>query len=411
MRIAKAVRSQTTGIALLGTLILSLLVPSHAFAGGINVVRNTAEYSFAQHVTFSLHAASEDGEISQVYLFFRATTDDETRSQQIPLDRSEPEISLVHTHDARRYPLSPFAEISFWWQIKDSAGNELKTSVQTFTYRDNRFPWEQLKASGIRIHWIAGQGDPTFAQTALDIARASATDIQTELRSPMPDPLDVFLYDSEANLQGAMVLTGREWVGGQARPELGVVVAAVSGDQGYTSQMKRYLPHEITHLLVYELTTPEGYAHVPAWLDEGLATTNERLPTPEYAIALETAREAGQLLPLEQLCTPFSPDPRTAILSYAESASVVDFIRENYGAEGIRQLLSAYADGASCKSGVEDGLGITFAKLESDWRISLEPKAAWATVLDHAAVWLGLSLLGLLLAVPMIGWIRRSPAS
>lgn len=386
-----------------------LLVPNPASAGGIRVTQNSVEYSFAQHVTFILQATSENAEISQAHLFFRAATDDTTHSEKVTLDDPGREVRVTYTHDVQRYPLPPFADISFWWQIEDSAGHQLKTPRRSFRYEDNRFVWNQLEEAGIRVHWIADGGDPSFAQTALDIGRTSVADIRTELRGPMPSPLDIFIYDSDANLHGALVLTGRDWVGGQARPELGVVVIAIPAGQGYTLQMKRYIPHEITHLLIHALTTPEGYKNVADWLDEGLATSNEQLPTPEYAVALETAREAGQLLPLEQLCVPFSPDPRTAVLSYAQSASVVDFIREHHGAEGIRRLLSAYAEGASCKSGVEDALNTSFARLEADWRMSLESQPGWLAVVDKAGAWIALSLLGLLLAVPMIGRIGRAP--
>jgi hypothetical protein len=110
---------------------------------------------------------------------------------------------------------------------------------------------------------------------------------------------------------------------------------------------------------------------------------------------------------VEELCIPFSPDPRTAVLSYAQSASVVQFIRQRYGADGIRRLLSAYADGASCTSGVEEALEVSFGKLENDWRISLEPGARWRMWAGEVGVWIGLWLLSLIVAVPMIGGIRR----
>jgi hypothetical protein len=393
-------------IALLASLATSLLLPIPASASGISVTRSSVEHSFAQHVTFTLEATS-DAEISQVYLFFRATHDEETEQEKLALENPSLEISLSYTHDVQRYPLPPFADIIFWWQIEDTAGNQLKTAPQQFRYTDNRFHWEQLHDAEIAVHWVADQGDPAFAQTALDIAQVSVKEVQPQLHAPIPNPLDIFIYDSEHNLEAAMVLTGRDWVGGQARPELGVVVIAVPPEQGYSSRMKRYLPHEITHLLIHELVTPEGYRHVPNWLNEGLATINEQLPTPEYALALEEARERGQLLPLKELCVPFSPDPRTAILSYAQSASVVRYIRETYGAEGIRRLLSAYADGASCTSGVEEALDVSFNKLENNWRISLEPEARWRALMDQVGVWVGLWLLSLVLVVPMIGGIRR----
>jgi hypothetical protein len=383
-----------------------MLMPIAVRAGGIDVTENRVEHSFAQRVTFTLTATS-DAEITEVYLFFHAIHEEETEKAQVAIEKSAREISVSHVHDLRRYPLPPFADIVYWWQIEDVTGSQLKTAARQFKYTDNRFAWEHLSDAGITIHWIENEGDPVFSQTALDTAQASLREINAELRAPMPDPFDIFIYNSERNLQAAMVLTGRDWVGGQARPELGAVVIAVPSDQGYTSRMKRYLPHEITHLLVYQLVTPDGYRYVPEWLDEGLATANERLPTPEYALALEEARTRGQLLPMEELCVPFSPDPRTAVLSYAQSASLVEFVRQRYGADGIRRLLSAYAGGASCTSGVEEALAASFSKLENGWRISLEPEARWRLWADQAGVWIGLWLLSLIIAVPMIGGIRR----
>ncbi|MGD9001545.1 MAG: peptidase MA family metallohydrolase [Anaerolineae bacterium] len=403
MRIA---RLELGIFAFLVSLVGSLMMPVCARGDGIEVTENSVEYSFAQHVTFTLEA-SFDTEITEIYLFFHATHDEETEKTRVTVEQPAREISIRHTHDVRRYPLPPFADISYWWQIEDATGEQHKIDPKWFRYTDNRFSWEHLRPDGIAIHWIKEEGDPAFSQTALDIAQASLKDINAELRAPIPDSFDIFIYNSEHNLEAAMVLTGREWAGGQARPELGAVVVAVPPEQGYTSRMKRYLPHEITHLLVYQLVTPEGYRYVPEWLDEGLATANERLPTPEYALALEEARQADQLLPIEDLCVPFSPDPRTAVLSYAQSASVVQFVRQRHGADGIRRLLSAYANGASCTSGVEEALEVSFGQLENDWRVSLEPKARWRVWVDQAGVWVGLWLLSLIIALPMIGGVRR----
>ncbi len=393
-------------IALLTAIIGCLLLPPlSTSAGGITVARQGVEHSFAQQITFTLEATS-DTEITEVYLFFRAA-DDDTEKANVPVERPAREVSVRHTHDAGLYPLPPFADVTFWWQIEDAGGSRLETAPEQFKYTDNRFQWRKLSAGGVTIHWIEGEGDPAYAQTALDIAQASLNQVNAELRAPLPDPLDIYIYDSEHHLEAAMTLSGREWAGGQARPELGVVVIAVPPEQGYTSRMKRYLPHEITHLLVYQLTTSEGYRHVPTWLDEGLATANEQLPTPEHALMLKEAYEANQLLPLRELCVPFSASSRTAALSYAQSGSVVRFIREEYGADGIRRLLAAYADGASCTSGVEEALDVDFNRLESAWRASLRPQSDWRAWFDQVDVWIGLWLLSLLVAVPMIGGIRR----
>jgi hypothetical protein len=411
-----AVMKRSPVLLLIGTLIPALgvlLAPlacgarcrTIAAAEGITVVESKASHSFAQQVTFTLRAAS-DAEITSVYLFFHATGDERTESVTLDVEPDR-EISAGHVHELRRSRLPPFSTVTFWWQIENAAGNSLTTEPQQFQYMDNRFRWKQLGADGLTVHWIEGHGDPAFGQTALDIARASVEEINAELRAPVPASVDVYIYDAQHNLDAAMVLTGREWVSGQAHPELGVVVVAIPFGEGYASRMMRYIPHEITHLLVYQAVTPTGYRYVPEWLDEGLATANERLPTPEYAVALKEARAQRHLLPLEDLCVPFSPNSHTAFLAYAQSGGVVRFIRERYGAQGIRALLAAYADGASCAGGVQEALGVSLNGLEAAWRASLEPRAPWWALFEQVGVWVGLWLLSLLVAMPMIGRLRR----
>ncbi len=389
---------------MLAAIVGSLLVRVPASAQSITVVENSVEHSFAERVTFSLSATSV-AEISEVYLFISTRGDDQTERARVTIASPAREISVRYTHDVSLSPLPPFASITFWWHIEDAAGNRLKTAPKQFQYTDNRFEWRKASAGGISIYWIAEKGDAAYAQAALDIAQASVEEINAELRAPLPNPLDIYMYDSRYNLQAAMMLAGREWIGGQARPELGVVTIAIPPEQGYASRMKRYIPHEITHLLIYEAVTPDSYRGVPRWLDEGLATANEHLPTPDLALALSEAYEANELVPLKDLCVLFSPNPHTAVLSYAQSASVVSFIRNQYGAEGIRRLLSAYADGASCTNGVQEALGVDFDELESAWRLSLRPEGDKRAWIDQADVWVGLWLLSVLVAVPMIGQI------
>jgi hypothetical protein len=408
-------------------LVLGLLLtPAHViaddadFAEGadfaedaVTVIENTASYSFAKQITFTLEATTT-AQVTKLHLFFVAAGGERTQSFEVPFRQEGDRLSATYLHDLRLSPLPPFDTITFWWEI-EYGGESYTTGKESFEYVDDRFLWEQLddEENHVAIYWIKGQGDSTFGQTALDIARASLTDINAELRAPLPELITIYIYDTQDNLKGAMVLAGRDWASGQAHPDLGVIVAAIPHDDFYTSRMERYIPHEITHLLVYQIVTPEGYKYVPEWLDEGLATANERLPTPEHALMIEEARLQRQLIPLQDLCVPFSPDSQTALLAYAQSGSVVKYIRERYGAQGIRDLLAAYANGASCTSGVEEALGISLGALETDWRASLEPLPqpepqtplpAWV---QQVGPLVGLWLLGLLVAIPMIGRGRR----
>jgi hypothetical protein len=382
---------------------------SAATSETIAQVDSTVIYNFGQQAIFSVHASS-DVTIERVYLFFRAVNDAEARSATMDIEPGR-EVEGSYLHDLHLSPLPPFATIFYWFHIEyaESQNEPTITAPEQFVYADNRFQWKHLSGERVTVHWIAEHGDPVFGQAALDIAVASVEEISAELDTSSPESIDVYIYDSQDALYGTMALAGRSWVVGQAHPDLGAIVVAIpfNSSEGYKGRMRRYIPHEVTHLLVYQAATPTGYKYVPEWLDEGLATANEQLPTVEHDIQLEKAREQEQLIPLKDLCDPFPPDPQTAFLAYAQSGSVVTFIRDEYGDSGIRNLLTAYRNGDSCTGGVQKGLDISLAELETMWRASLEPKAPWQVLVDQIGMWIALWLLSLLVAVPMIGGARR----
>ncbi|MFL7794119.1 MAG: peptidase MA family metallohydrolase [Anaerolineae bacterium] len=412
-------------------LALSLLLaPASAAADAIiaddsiTVIENTASYIFAQQITFTLEGTST-AQVSEVYLFFATTGGGQTETQNVPFEQEGNTVRASYMHDLRLSslnpsPLNPFDTVTFRWEIEFADGKSYPIDEQQLEYIDNRFAWDQSsdEENHITVHWIEEEGDPKFGQTALDIARVSLQEINAELRAPLPEAITIYIYDTQDNLNAAMILAGRDWVGGQAHPDLGVIVVAIPANDFATSRMERFIPHEITHLLVYQSVTPEGYRYVPEWLDEGLSTANERLPTPEYTLMIEEYRQRGQLIPLRDLCVPFSPDTQAAYLSYAQSGSIVKYIRERYGAQGIRDLLTAYKNGASCTSGVEEALNISIDTLEANWQASLAPQSqsqsqpqpqpsSWPAWVQQVGPWAGMWLLGLLLALPMIGRTRR----
>jgi hypothetical protein len=375
----------------------------------ITTVDSTVIYNFGQQVTFSVHVSS-DVVIEQVHLFFRPVNEAEARSATLDIEPGH-EVESDHVHDLRFSPLPPFSTVFYWFHIEYAGGQSEPTVTEpkSFVYEDNRFQWEHLAGEGVTVHWITEHGDPVFGQAALDIAVASVEEISAELDTLPPESIDIYIYDSQDGLYGAMALAGRGWVVGQAHPDLGSIVVAIPFDstEGYKGRMRRYIPHEVTHLLVYQAVTSAGYKYVPEWLDEGLATANEQLPTVEHDIQLEAAREQGRLIPLKDLCVPFPPNPQTAFLAYAQSGSIVAFIRDEYGDSGIRNLLAAYRDGSSCAMGVQNGLDISLSGLETAWRASLEPKGFWQALADQIGAWVALWLLSLLVAMPMIGGLRR----
>jgi hypothetical protein len=404
-------RRRIASVLLLCLGLILVSSPSLKADGEIVVAESNSHYEFGRQLNFHLEASSASG-ITQVILSFRAMGD-ATTAVEHPQFVAGPSVIVDHTYDLQGRYIKPFSRIEYWWTLSDAAGHRLTTEIQAFSYDDSRFPWQSLVGERITVYWY--QGSEAFGQAAMDVAVGAVPRISADLGVGAPQPIRAFLYANLSDLEGALPPTGREWVGGQAYPELGTFVAAIEADGKSLSTMKRVIPHEITHLLLYQ-AAGGGLGHVPSWLSEGLATLSQELPDPEAAIVLETALSQDGLVPLETLCGPFPLDAGEARLSYAQSASVVGFIRDHYGRQGLARLIAAYADGASCRGGVERALGVSLEGLETQWRASLQPRNKWLVFLEKAGPWLGLwggsCLMTLLFleAIPLSIWRRQREA-
>lgn len=373
-----------------------------AFAQAISADQLEATYRFAESLTFTATFKSE-APVVEATLFYQAGG---AAPISVPARPFDPAPQVVVTAQAELGANAPraFTAIRYWWEVTDRAGNHLRTATQSLPYIDNRFAWRELIEGSVRLHWY--EGDSGLAALAASIANQTLPRLQQQLSVAPPSPIDIYVYGSLADLRSAVELMGRPWLGGQARPELGVVMLNAPPGDTAAIQLRRDVPHELTHLMVYVATAPR-YDNVPAWLDEGLATINEGEPNPAQAVALENALAAGQVPSLESLCGAFPTDSSAALAAYAQSRGVVQEIIDGYGTEGISALLEAYRDGATCEGGVERGLSATLTGLDLRWRASLQADGGASSVARGSGPWALIALIVLLPLAAVLVLARR----
>ena len=263
-----------------------------AQADGITFNALSASYQFAEQITFTA-AVSGPSPITRATVFFQSGSQPPYARPADPFMSATP-ITLTATIDLTETKLIPFSTVSYWWEVVDAAGNTARSETQTLIYVDNRFAWQELAAGPVRVHWY--QGDSGFGSAAASAASEALPKIQQQIGVEPPSPLDVYVYASTDDLRSAVELAGREWLGGQARPELGVVLVAIPPGDSARLQMRRDIPHELTHLMTFVATTP-NYDAAPRWLDEGLATLNEGDPNSTQALAVQDAAAKNKLIP------------------------------------------------------------------------------------------------------------------
>lgn len=320
------------------------------------------EFTFGAVMTFQLFAASE-APITAAQLFYRAPAGTRPIAEKATFTPGL-NITATYTLDLAARLIPPFSTIEYWWEIRDQTGQSLTTEVQSLDYVDNRFAWQQVTRGPLNIFWY--EGDSGFGQSALEVADTALRQANLDLRAALPAQLKVYIYANDGDVRQALQSVGQPWAGGHAAPELGVVMVAIPTGLDASVRMERDIPHELTHLLVYQVAR-DRYDRVPHWLNEGLAVMNQAQPELAFHTALSEARQTNRLLSLSQLCHPFPADAVEATLAYAQSESVTRFVRDHYGATKLRQLLEAYADGLDCSSGVERALGFPLKELEQRW--------------------------------------------
>ncbi|MFH1633707.1 MAG: peptidase MA family metallohydrolase, partial [Chloroflexota bacterium] len=267
-----------------------------------------------------------------------------------------------------------------------------------YFYDDNRFDWQALKTDEFLIYWH--EVDSGFGQNILNAAYEGLQRIQSHVTVPQPEGVAIYVYANVMELQEILLFSGQSaaWVAGHADPDLGVIMVSLPLGPDQNLEIKRQIPHELTHVLLYQ-KLGTGYDSLPQWLNEGLASTAELFPNPDYQVLLDKAYERGSLIPISDLCYRFPMDAANFQLSYAESTAFTRYLQQTYGKAAMEDLIQAYADGLGCAQGTEAAVGIPLTELEADWRQAMFNENAAFNALMEFAPWM--LLLMAVLAAPV----------
>lgn len=362
---------------LLAVAILALLVGTpearvfaQGQAGSVTVDSQVAKPHFPDTVDFSLRAHGFDA--YRVELNYRLVGDPVTAQIEVPLEAQTANVSVQTTLDLSTHYIPPGTQVVYYWTLTGDTDQPVYTPSQTFTMPDERYHWQSLTDSSkdVSVHWY--DGSQTFGRDALNTASEALGRLQTEIRVGLERPASIWIYSTQDDLFGALPLNIPEWVGGQAFPDLSVIMAAIAPDESARAEVKRILPHELSHLVLYQATS-NPYNTPPAWMDEGLAVHNEEVQDPAEAQAVKTAAGHGTLIPLKSLSGAFGADSDVIPLSYGESGSVVDFILSDsrYGPDKFARTIASFKEGVTYDDALKAGLGITVDELDRQWRDSL----------------------------------------
>ncbi|MEW5871324.1 MAG: peptidase MA family metallohydrolase [Chloroflexota bacterium] len=393
----------TLRILLSLALILALAATPTRVHAQTQVSETSATHIFNENVTFNAILQSDIAP-EMAIIFFHSEQDAHTNVNLAKVTpQGEGGYLLEYIHKISDYRLRPFANIEYRYEITLADGNVYKSPAYLHYYDDNRFEWQSLEEAPFRVHWLAG--DISFAQNILDTAQEGLKNLQSILPLPAPAILDIYAYADSGSLQAALSPSSSDWVAGHADPDLEVILVSLPPGPEQRLLMEQRIPHELLHIALYQ-ANEHGYRYIPTWLSEGLASLVELYPNPDYQIVLEDAVQRDSLLPIESLCSTFPRDASNALLSYAQSASFVQYLHATYGSTGLNALIKAYNNGLSCDRGAQVALGLGLRQLERQWQRDALSENVLASALLNLLPWLVL-LIAILLGPLLLSLQRR----
>jgi hypothetical protein len=386
-------------------LLFAVIFPVFQFAHAQSVVDETdlqVSYRFGEYVGMQARLNAPEP-ITDVSILFRAQGESSTRSDHLAV---EPDGRFNYVYTFSQGPLRSFARVDFWFHVILQSGEQVDTSTFYFYYNDDRFPWLMVEENGVRVHWYAG--DDAFARQALDAARAGLQRTGSMLSVVPSHPFDIYIYAIAADLQTALEIGGESWSGGHASPDLGVALVQIAPGLEQGLEMDRKIPHELAHLLTYEVVG-QRYSALPVWLREGIASMAES-SNPDYPRAISLAAEQQSLIPIADLCGSFPPEMSRITLAYAESEAFTRFIVNTYGNSGLLSLMHAYADGLDCQQAPARALGNSLSGLENEWWRSAPSGINNGTAaLENLFPYLAILALTLIIPLAFVAAVWRMP--
>jgi len=317
-------------------------------------------FQFGIQSTFQARLQSSD-KVKEIVLLIQSGKETPISQPLTVLDNNE----LIYQLDLAKNPLRPFAVTEYWFKGRLSDGTSFESDHYSFEYIDNRFDWQTTTDGRFTVYW--NSDDLALGDVVLQVALEGLRSDVTYLPVSPPLPVRIFVYSSGKDLQDALQLGQMTWVAGHASPDLNLILISLPPAIEQRLELERQLPHELMHILQYQVSS-DYYESTPPWLTEGLASLAELYPNPDYSRSLEEAAKNGSLLPMKDLCNSFPTEASLALLAYAQSASFVQFLSDQYGISALQTLLQNYGDGLDCESAVQNVYGSDLSRIETQWK-------------------------------------------
>ncbi|MFN2483913.1 MAG: peptidase MA family metallohydrolase [Candidatus Limnocylindria bacterium] len=330
--------------------------PASALDGFTNL---EADATFGESVTFSVEL--EGGAPDELDLLLRFADSEVTFVQPVELRGSRAE----YVWDAGEDYIAPNTPISYQWRARETGADDAVFSREaTILYDDDRprLDWDVLETEHVRVHWYGG--DRAAAERMGGVTSAAVQQAEELFDADLGARVDIFVYHSRDEFFGALEPAAREWVGGEARPEIRTIYAWL--EAGSEAYMEVLIFHEVAHM-VFADAKANPYHEPARWLNEGLAVWSEEQGATDENAFVRDAASDGRLVGFDAIVEQFPTGSDEVDVAYSQSAAFMDYIITTYGRDSIARICTAYRSGSTDAEALEEATGTPLDEIIAAW--------------------------------------------
>lgn len=344
-----------------------------AAAAEITTRGDSATLDFPTGIDFSVHIDSPASITSVALLYTLASSKTENYVKPSYTPGANVDASANAPLGADYVPSG--IEIHYWWRIENADGATLETPAQSILWKDTRFDWTSVADQNVTIY--SYKASSKFQQYLLSVAEKYVASEMKLYGLSTLIPINIWIYDSKADFNGTLAPNSQEWAAGTALPAFQLIQEIISDGDDY--EANRLIPHELSHQILHQ-ATDNPFGVLPLWLDEGLAVNNENVDHSRYDSAVAAAKGNGSLVSIKALISEFPIDSNQASLAYAESYSIVKFMRATYGDDKLLALVHAFKAELSIDDALKTAYGFDQDGLQTLWLASIKPSNRASTI-------------------------------
>lgn len=353
-----------TASALALALLVGLALRPTSLAGAqpaVAIHQMQAVNDFPRGIEFTLAASVPQG-LREARLRYNIAPDGSDATVVAACDGDTEIQCRTRIGDTRATLLIPGSQVTWSWDVRDSAGNEQRTDPQIAVYQDDRFDWKRVSDGNLTVWYHADEDE---ARQVLEAGRTALDAMGSLLKTTVPFPVKVFLYRTAAEMRPAIVAGPSGSV-----VTLGEVLYSDTAMVSSDYSPREIVRHELTHVVIRQAA--KGPFGLPDWLDEGTAVFAQDQPLADERSALEDAIAANKVFSVRSLSSAtVGARGANVNLFYGQSWSLVKFLVDTYGEDKFAELFATFKAGSRTSDALRAVYGFDEDGLENAWRASV----------------------------------------